>query len=115
MADRSGAFAEELRDRRVRDGLTQQELARRAGLSVRAVRDIEQGRVRRPRPHSVRRLTEALGLDPTAPPPADRVEIAVLGPLAVRRGGAPVPAGPLNQRCLLGLLAVRAGRVVGRA
>ncbi|MCO1656102.1 BTAD domain-containing putative transcriptional regulator [Pseudonocardia humida] len=117
MADGSGMSGEELRARRVRGGLTQRELSRRAGLSVRAVRDIEQGRVRRPQRDSLRRLAAALGPDPTVPStppgsPADRLELAVLGPLAVHRAGAPAPAGPLNQRCLLGLLAVRAGQVV---
>jgi transcriptional regulator with XRE-family HTH domain len=43
-------------------GLTQEELARRAELSVRAIRDLESGRVRAPRQVSVRLLTEAFGL-----------------------------------------------------
>jgi DNA-binding SARP family transcriptional activator len=115
MADRTGTFGKELHARRVVSGLTQQELSRRAGMSVRAVRDIEEGRVRSPRRASVERLVAALG--PVAPVPAgtpsDRLEIKLLGPVAVHRGGGPVPAGPVNQRCLLGLLGVRAGRVVG--
>ena len=113
MAEPPGMSGEELRARRVRGGLTQQELSRRAGVSVRAVRDIESGRVRRPRPDSVRRLTAALGAVPTAAAPtAARPEISVLGPLALHADGRPVPAGPMTQRCLLGLLAVRAGQVV---
>ncbi len=44
-------------------GLTQRELAERAGLSVAALRDFEQSR-RRPRPHSLAALGSALGLDP---------------------------------------------------
>jgi transcriptional regulator with XRE-family HTH domain len=43
-------------------GLTQEELARKSGLSVRAVADMERGRTTRPYPRSVALLGEALGL-----------------------------------------------------
>jgi transcriptional regulator with XRE-family HTH domain len=49
-------------DHRRRRGLTQEELARRSGLSVRAIRDVESGRVRLPRSSSVRLLADAFGL-----------------------------------------------------
>lgn len=42
--------------------LTQEELAERAGLSVRAISDIERGRTARPYRHSLRVLADALGL-----------------------------------------------------
>jgi tetratricopeptide (TPR) repeat protein/transcriptional regulator with XRE-family HTH domain len=45
--------------------LTQEELASRAGLSVRAVSDMERGRTRRPFLRSVRQLADALGLAAT--------------------------------------------------
>src|SRR5262252_9149826 len=45
-------------------GLTQRELAARAGLSVAALRDFEQSRRRRPRRNSLAALAGALGLDP---------------------------------------------------
>lgn len=51
--------------------LTQEELASRAGLSVRAVSDMGRGRTRRPFLRSVRQLADALGLaapERTAPP-----------------------------------------------
>ncbi|MFJ8477704.1 helix-turn-helix domain-containing protein [Kitasatospora sp. NPDC094011] len=51
-----------LRRWRLRAGLTQEELAERSGLSSRAIRDLERGRVRRPRLSTVRLLAEAMGL-----------------------------------------------------
>ncbi|QER87203.1 helix-turn-helix transcriptional regulator [Streptomyces tendae] len=44
-----GREGEELRAARIRAGLTQEEAARRAGISVRTVRHIERGQVRNPR------------------------------------------------------------------
>ncbi len=51
-----------LRGYRSAAGLTQEELANRAGLSVRALSDIERGRTARPFPSSVRLLADALAL-----------------------------------------------------
>ena len=51
-----------LRRQRVAAGLTQEDLAERSGLSVRAIADLERGRTHRPYPSSVRALTAALGL-----------------------------------------------------
>jgi DNA-binding SARP family transcriptional activator/tetratricopeptide (TPR) repeat protein/DNA-binding XRE family transcriptional regulator len=131
--DSAGTLGAMLRAHRISCGLTQGELSRRAGVSVRAVRDIERGRVRQPRRESVERLAAALGLALTgvvslsaglpAGSPAGRqrsragradLEIGVLGPLVVRRAGMPVDAGPMQQRCLLGLLALQPNQVVGR-
>jgi tetratricopeptide (TPR) repeat protein/transcriptional regulator with XRE-family HTH domain len=58
-------FGRLLRRCRMGAGLTQEELAARAGLSVRAVSDMERGRTQRPFLRSVRQLADALGL--TAP------------------------------------------------
>jgi transcriptional regulator with XRE-family HTH domain len=55
-------FGQLVVDHRRRRGLTQEELAERSGLSVRAIRDVESGRVRRPRSSSVRLLADAFGL-----------------------------------------------------
>jgi DNA-binding SARP family transcriptional activator/DNA-binding XRE family transcriptional regulator len=128
MTNDPRSFGEMLRTSRVSTGLTQQELGERAGVSVRGVRDIEHGRVRRPRDESVRRLAKVLGLDPAealalsrrgapgstrpAVRPPDLLDVAVLGPLRVKRGGKQVPLGSLKERCLLGLLALNADRVV---
>jgi tetratricopeptide (TPR) repeat protein/transcriptional regulator with XRE-family HTH domain len=57
-------FGPLLRRYRVGAGLTQEELAQRAGLSVRAVSDMERGRTRKPFLRSVRQLASALGLAP---------------------------------------------------
>lgn len=110
-----GSFGEELRARRARLGLTQREVALRAEVSVRAVRYIESGRVAAPRPASLHRLASTVGLDPAVYLGGrSATRVAVLGPLAVRRGGGPVPGVPLMQRCLLGLLALHPNQVVGR-
>ncbi|WP_229070525.1 tetratricopeptide repeat protein [Actinoplanes sp. DH11] len=49
---------------RRRVNLTQEDLAGRAGLSVRSIRDLENGRVARPRPSTLGLLADALGLSP---------------------------------------------------
>jgi transcriptional regulator with XRE-family HTH domain len=58
----TGSFAVLLRRHRNSRHMTQEELAFAAGLSVRAVRNAELGRVRCPRRDSVQRLAEALEL-----------------------------------------------------
>ncbi|GLY44016.1 XRE family transcriptional regulator [Amycolatopsis sp. NBRC 101858] len=102
-------FAGWLRDRRVLAGLTQAQLAERAGVSLRAVRNAELGNVRRPRPETERRLREAL-----AEAPPERVRIGVLGPLTVWRGDCPVEIGAEKQRLLLAMLALQPNRTVRR-
>ena len=90
-ADSSGdheAFGFRLRASRLAAGLSQEELAGRSGVSVRAISDLERGRTRWPHPESVGRLAEALGLGD-----AQRAEFVAL---AARRlagpGLAAVPA-----------------------
>ena len=58
-------FGQLLRGYRVAIGLTQVELAERAGLSVRGIADLERGARTVPYPGTLRRLAEALALDPT--------------------------------------------------
>ncbi|MET7393114.1 tetratricopeptide repeat protein [Dactylosporangium sp. NPDC005572] len=53
-------FAATLRARRLARGLTQEELASRAGLGVRTLRELERGRVARPQRNTVSLLAEAL-------------------------------------------------------
>jgi predicted ATPase/DNA-binding XRE family transcriptional regulator len=52
-----------LRELRERAGLSQEELAERSGLSPRGVSGLERGERRRPYPHTIRALADALGLD----------------------------------------------------
>ena len=63
--------------------LTQEELAERAEISVRAVSDLERGANTTPRPYTVRRLADALKLSPedSRAVPTDRIRSA-------RDGGA---------------------------
>jgi predicted ATPase/DNA-binding XRE family transcriptional regulator len=64
--DEQPVFGELLRRHRRAAGLSQEDLARRAGLSVDAIAALERGRRRAPRQLTVRLLAEALGLDPAA-------------------------------------------------
>jgi predicted ATPase/DNA-binding XRE family transcriptional regulator len=57
-----GSFASVLRGLREASGLSQEELAERAGLSSHAVSALERGTRTRPYPHTVRALADALGL-----------------------------------------------------
>ncbi|MFB8379848.1 BTAD domain-containing putative transcriptional regulator [Streptomyces rubiginosohelvolus] len=117
--DERGTVGLRIQSFRRRAGLSQEAAASRAGISTRALRDIERGRARRPRVHTLRSLAGTLGLsddelaglmaDARTGPPRDtgRPSLLILGPLVLRRGRAPVPvAGPMLRR-LLGLLALK--------
>jgi DNA-binding SARP family transcriptional activator len=120
-------FGKSLRAYRLDARLTQRELAERAGVGVRTVRDIELGMVRTPQHGSVRRLVRALGLvrddgqrllylagidtDDTAP----RMSVNVLGTLLVRCGEVVVDVPTERSRSVLALLAVYAGQVAPAA
>ena len=55
-------FGAQLRQVREAAGLTQEDLAARAGLSAKGISDLERGARRRPHPHTVRALADALEL-----------------------------------------------------
>src|SRR4051812_29797839 len=115
-----------IKEARQRRGLTQRELAVKAGLSLGAVRDLEQGRSSRPRPPSLEALADALQLDrrdraqlralahpdPAKAPPAGPPRVQVLGPLSVLHGGTPVPIGAGRHRIVLARLALTPNRAV---
>ncbi|MFJ4337093.1 BTAD domain-containing putative transcriptional regulator [Streptomyces sp. NPDC088915] len=117
--DGPGPFGARLRALRRRAGLSQETAAARAGISTRALRDIECGRVRRPQARTLQRLAEALGLTGDeladllaaaragAPRGAGRPRLLILGPLSLRRGRTPVPVTSPMLRRLLGLLALK--------
>jgi predicted ATPase/DNA-binding XRE family transcriptional regulator len=68
------SFGEQLRQHRVRAGLTQESLAERAGLTANAISALERGERRRPYPNTLRALAEALGLSA-----AERAALFALG------------------------------------
>jgi tetratricopeptide (TPR) repeat protein/transcriptional regulator with XRE-family HTH domain len=75
-------FGALLRRYRTGAGLTQEELAERAGISVRNLRDLERGMPQRPRRTTIERLAASLAL-----PPTDQAVFVA----AARRQGTPVP------------------------
>lgn len=117
-----------LRRHRHRVGLDQSALAERAGVSLRTLRDIEHGRVGRPRDTSLRRIITALpitDLDRAALHDAftghgngaaarerPGLRLGVLGPLLVSGPQGPVAVDQAMPRTLLSLLALHPGRPV---
>ncbi len=116
-----GGFGAILRGLRIRAGLSQDQLAGKARLSVRAVRELEAGRVARPQSRTVHRLVTALDL-----PAADAqallaavgagesagLRVGILGPLSLRRGATPVTVSRPKLKALLALLALDPRRAV---
>ena len=86
-------FGAALRRHRLAAGLSQDALAERAGLSARAISDLERGVSRAPRPATLRLLADALGLAPAA-----RAALAAAArpesPRARRRGRPVAPPRP---------------------
>ena len=111
-ADRLPSFGDELRRLRLLAGLTQEELAIKAGLTSKAISKLERGERRHPYPDTVRRLASALRLDAEtngafvaaahSPGQTDRQEhsTALAPPLTAPVGGflGAMPVGPLIGR-----------------
>lgn len=94
------AFGLQLGARRRSAGLSQQELAERSGLSVRAVSNLERGRARWPHPGTVHRLADALGL-------RDQERAQFISAVARRLAGVAVGPVPDDQpACAAGGLIV---------
>ena len=96
----TGAFGTLLRDRRLDAGLTQGALAERAGISARAVSDLERGINRAPRPDTLDLLAGALALTPGERAALRAAPRTVPAP-APGRSGPPLEcggAGPLPGR-----------------
>jgi transcriptional regulator with XRE-family HTH domain len=64
--DEARAAGAWVRSQRLAAGMTQEELAGKSGLSVRAISNLERGRTARPHPRSLEMLAVALGLPETA-------------------------------------------------
>src|SRR5579863_7578473 len=90
--NQASQFGSLVRSYRREAGLTQRELAVKAGLSVAALRDFEQSRRRRPRPHSLAALGSALGLEPDQAASLARAA----APARRRSGSGPSPRPPQN-------------------
>jgi DNA-binding SARP family transcriptional activator len=121
----SPALGDLVRHFRRRAALTQRETAHRAGMSLGGLCDVEQGRVVRPRPATLRRLAGALDLTAAettqliqlsrqGPVLAGALRFRVLGPLEVTVDGSRVDPGSSRQRLLLGMLALSPGTAVAR-
>jgi predicted ATPase/transcriptional regulator with XRE-family HTH domain len=78
--DPGSSFGHRLKQLRLAAGLSQEELADRAGLTTAAIGALERGERRHPYPHTLRALAEALGLSRE-----DRADFFASVP---RRGGA---------------------------
>ncbi|HEU4422140.1 MAG TPA: helix-turn-helix domain-containing protein [Pilimelia sp.] len=90
----AAGFGAALRRHRIAARLTQEQLAERAGVSARSIRDMERGRVLYPRPDSVRLIALALRL-PAAE--AARLEsLARRGYWAARDGALGAEAGAVG-------------------
>ena len=102
--DRSSTLGTVLRGLRESAGLSQEELAERAGLSPHAISALERGTRTRPYPHTLRSLASALRLDDdqraallgSVPPRTARPSPDTVSARAPR--GLPAPATPLIGR-----------------
>src|SRR3712207_710939 len=93
-------FGSRLRQLRGAAGLTQEELALRAGLSPRAISALERGERQRPYPHTVRTLANALGLseEERASLLATLPRPATAAPATTPEANLPVPPTPVLGR-----------------
>jgi predicted ATPase/DNA-binding XRE family transcriptional regulator len=99
------SFGTRLRGLRKEAGLTQQELAQRAGLSLNAVNALERGVRKHPYPHTVKTLADALDLSEedrasllAAVPGRGKPAAKVAGPASALEGTLPSPPTPLVGR-----------------
>ncbi|MGV9559482.1 ATP-binding protein [Streptomyces sp. NPDC003522] len=90
----TGDFGQQVRALRIRVGLSQEALSHAAGVSVRALADMERGRTRGPQRRTVQALAEALGLD--GDEAADLERSAALGRPRPGPATGPVGSGTLS-------------------
>jgi predicted ATPase/DNA-binding XRE family transcriptional regulator len=106
-AERNDTFGGMLRRLREAAGLTQEELATRAGMTAKGVSALERGERKRPFPHTLRSLADALGLTEeeraallaTMPPRrADKPQADARPVLGPPQPNLPAPTTPLVGR-----------------
>jgi predicted ATPase/transcriptional regulator with XRE-family HTH domain len=95
------SFAEQLRHYRERAGLTQEELAAKAGLTAKAISALERAERRSPYPQTVRALADALGLTEL-----ERADLLQARHGAKQAAVAPRPTPPVGFDPTAGLLVV---------
>jgi predicted ATPase/DNA-binding XRE family transcriptional regulator len=105
VSEHGSSFGALLRRLRKEAGLSQQELALRADLSLNAVNALERGVRKHPYPHTVRSLADALGLSEeerasllAAIPDRGKTASAVATPASALEGTLPSPPTPLVGR-----------------
>ena len=89
-----GAFGALLQQQRLAAGLSQEELAERAGVSRRGIADLERGARRAPHPATMRRLAKGLGLNPAGRAAlfaSAQADIRANGETALPRVPLPIP------------------------
>jgi tetratricopeptide (TPR) repeat protein/transcriptional regulator with XRE-family HTH domain len=89
--DRQVVFGRLLRAHRQGALLTQEQLAERAGITARTIRELERGRVHQPRGDSVRLLANALGLAGTTRLEFQAAARGAVGPKALAAGEFAIP------------------------
>src|SRR5215218_1964352 len=100
----SPSFGAHLRRLREAAGLTQEELASRSSLSAKAISMLERGERKRPYPHTIRSLADALELSEeeranllAVVPQQDKATVPV-APVTVPKSNLPTPSTPLLGR-----------------
>ncbi len=99
MSQEAVSFGARLRRQRLAAGLTQEALAERAGLSAKAVSDLERDPARTPRLGTVTLLADALGADPERRAELLAAARPALGPDGAGPDGAG-PAAELSRRVM---------------
>ena len=99
MAAGGAEFGRLLAGFRLSFGLSQDELARRSGMSVRAIRDLERGQVDRPRQTTVALLADALRLNETDREAFEKAASGALGRAEGRTGAPETPQRAVPASC----------------
>jgi transcriptional regulator with XRE-family HTH domain len=92
-------FGRLMRKHRIRIGLTQRELADLSTISIRAIRDLEHGKARRPRNDTIRLIADGLRLGPRARADLESAAHQGRGGRALKAGfdaDPPAPPAPLH-------------------